>query len=118
MNPSLREFFNEEKKRIFTPDPFFHTRVMARINETRREAEIGIWDVIPTSSRPVFGLALVLMLAFLAIQSFMPHMPERGFIDAVLESESTPGEVFLYTGAEVPADQELLNQLMGFEEQK
>jgi len=114
MNPSLKNFFNEEKKRIFTPDPFFHTRVMARVKQIQA-GESEIWDFIPASTRPVFGLALMLMLAFLAVQTLAPEMPERGFIDAVLESESSPGEVFLYTGADVPADDELL-QLLGFDE--
>ncbi len=115
MNPSLKDFFDEEKKRIFTPDPYFHTRVMARVRAANaRETEI--WDFVPSSTRPVFGLALVLMIAFLAVQTFIPQVPERGFFDAILEAESSPGDAFLYSGAELPADQEILQRLMGFEE--
>ena len=115
MNP-LKDFFNEEKKRFFTPDPYFHTRVMARVRENQaRDAEI--WELIPASTRPVFGLALMLLLTFMAVQTFMPQVPERGFLDAVLESEWEPSESFLYTGADLPGDQELLNRVMGFEEQ-
>ena len=117
MTPSLKDFFNEEKKRVFTPDPYFSTRVMARLGEAKSR-DYGIWDVIPGSTRPVFGLAVVLMLAFLGVQVFMPQVPERGFVAAALEEEQAKSEApFLYSGAEIPAGHELLNQLMGFEEQ-
>src|ERR1700754_747799 len=113
---SLKDFFNEEKKRVHTPDPYFHTRVMARIREAQPR-EYSIWDVIPNSTRPVFGLALVLMLAFLAVQVFVPQMPERGFMDALLESEQAPSDILMSSGAETP-DQDFVNQLLGIEEQK
>jgi hypothetical protein len=116
MNPNLRDFFNQEKKRFFTPDPFFHVRVLARIGEVEKETEI--WDVIPSSTRPVFGLALMLMLTFLAVQLFVPQIPERGFVTAILEAEQTPAEAILFSGADMPADQELLNRLMVPEERQ
>jgi len=116
MNPSLKDFFEAEKKRVLTPDPYFHTRVMAGVRETRAR-EYSIWDVIPGSSRPVFGLALVFLLAFLAVQFFVPQMPERGFMDALLEAEQAPADVLMSSGADMP-DQEFVNQLLGFEEQK
>jgi len=116
MNPSLKDFFEEEKKRVFTPDPFFSTRVMARLRESRA-SENDIWDVIPGSTRPVFGLAIVLMLAFLAVQVFVPQVPERGFVTAVLEADQNQADsAFLYSGADLPADTELLNQLIGADE--
>ena len=115
MNPIWKDFFNDEKKRFFTPDPYFHARVLSRLRNTSVR-EIEIWDVVPASTRPVFGLALMLLLTFLAVQTFLPQVPERGFLDAVLESESEPEQAFLYTGEELPADQELLNHLMGFED--
>ena len=114
MNPSLKDFFNEEKKRVFTPDPYFHTRVMARVREGQGQADI--WAVIPASTRPVFGFALMLLLAFVALESYVPQIPERGFVTALFESEQTPAETFLLSGDDIPADQELLNQLMGVEE--
>jgi hypothetical protein len=117
MNPSLKDFFSEEKKRFLTPDPYFHTRVMARIREAQTR-DYAFWDIIPSSSPSVLGLALTLMLAFLAVQVFLPMIPpERGFVDSVLEAEQTPVDTFVYSGIEMPADQEFLNQLMGFEEQ-
>jgi len=115
MNPSLKDFFNEEKKRVLTPDPYFHARVMARVNEAKSR-EFSIWDVIPGSTRPVFGLALVLILSFLAVQTFVPEVPERGFVTALFETEQAPGQAFLFSESDLPADQELLNQLMGVEE--
>ena len=114
MNPSLKDFFNEEKKRVFTPDPYFHTRVMARVREGQSQTDI--WAVIPGSTRPVFGLALMLLLAFVALEVFLPKAPERGFVTALFESEQTPAEAFLLSGDDIPADQELLNQLMDAEE--
>jgi len=115
MNPSLQDFFNEEKKRVLTPDPNFTTRVMARLREFQNR-EFSIWDVIPGSVRPVMGLALMLILAFVAIQLFVPQLPEQGFITGLLEVEGSQSDApFLY-GAELPADHELLNQLMGFED--
>ena len=77
MNPSLKDFFNEEKKRVFTPDPYFSTRVMARLRELRAR-EYSIWDVIPGATRSVLGLAVVVMLAFLAVQMFVPQIPDQG----------------------------------------
>lgn len=119
MNSTLKDFFNEERKRVFAPDPYFSRRVMARVRETTRTRESGIWEAVPGASQPVFGLALVLMLAFLAVQYFMPQMPERGFVSATLEMEQAQTDApFLYSGTEIPADRELLNQLMGFEDQQ
>ena len=115
MNPSLKDFFNEEKKRVFTPDPYFHSRVMARVREGK-SSQTDIWAVIPGSTRPVFGLALMLLLAFVALEIFVPQIPERGFVTALFESEQTPAEAFLLSGDDIPADQELLDQLMGAEE--
>jgi hypothetical protein len=117
MNPSLKDFFEEEKKRVFTPDPYFSTRVMARLRESRTR-ENGIWDVIPGSTKPVFGLAIVLMLAFLAVQVFVPQVPERGFVTAALEADQGTDSAFLYSGADLPSDTELLNQLIGADEKQ
>jgi hypothetical protein len=116
MNPSLKDFFNEEKKRIFTPDPYFSTRVMARLRALQTR-EYSIWDVIPGASRPVLGLALVVMLAFIAVQLFIPQVPDQGFVTAALEAERSQTDApFLYSGTEMPAEHEVLNRLMGFEE--
>jgi len=117
MSPSLKDFFADEKKRVYTPDPYFTTRVMARVRETRRN-EHDIWALIPGTTRPVFGLAVVLMLAFLGLQVFDTQLPERGFVASVLETEQDQSDApFLYSGSDIPAGSELLNQLMGFEEQ-
>jgi hypothetical protein len=114
MNPSLKNFFNEEKKRVFMPDPYFHTRVMAKVRGISSQTDI--WALIPGSTRPVFGLAVMLLLAFVAVEMFVPQIPERGFVTALFESEQTPAEAFLLSGDDIPADQELLNQLMNAEE--
>src|SRR5262245_54633698 len=115
MNPSLKDFFNEEKKRVFTPDPYFHSRVMARVREGQSHKS-DIWALIPGSTRPVFGLALMLLLVFVAVEIFVPQIPERGFVTALLETDRKPAETVLLSGDDIPADQELLNQLMGVEE--
>jgi hypothetical protein len=123
MNPLLRNFFNEEKKRVFTPDPQYHQRILAKLGSaTPRENEI--WDFIPGAARPVFALAVSLMFLFLALDVLSPLgpatplLPEQGFIEAFLAPEQTPNEAFLYTDTELPADQEFLEQLMAYEERK
>jgi hypothetical protein len=118
MNPSmkdLKDFFDEEKKRVVTPDPFFHVRVMARLGETRSR-DFGIWEVIPGSTRSVFALAVMLMLLFVAVQAFVPQVPERGFVDSLVEAEQSPRGTILNSGTEMPADQEFFNKLMGFDD--
>ncbi len=77
--------------------------ISARIREQR---ENGIWDGVLAGARPVFALAMVLLLAFLAIQLFLPDIPERGPIDAVLAPEQTDGEHLIFTGADT-SDPEL-----------
>jgi hypothetical protein len=114
MNPSMKDFFEEEKKRVFTPDPYFHTRVMARLNEAKPR-EFSIWDVIPGSTRSVFALAVTMMLIFVAVQALVPQVPDLGFVDSLVEAENH-GQTYLYSGAEMPADQDFFNQLMGFED--
>ena len=112
----LKDFFNAEKTRIFTPDAFFPARVMARLRDIQSR-EYSIWDAIPGAARPVFGLAIKVLLAFIAVQLFLPQMPEQGFITAALEAERSQSDApYLYTDADLPADHELINQLMGFED--
>lgn len=110
----LKEFFNEERKRVFTPDPYFVQRVMARLN-AKVEQEAGIWDMIPVSSRPVLAFALILVLCFVALDLFVPVMPQRGIVDAFLESEQGPVESRLLSGTE-SADQEfVMEELIALE---
>jgi hypothetical protein len=118
MNPLLKDFFNEEKKRVFTPDSYFSARVMARLREIQMR-EYNIWDVIPGATRPVLGLALVVMLMFIAVQLFIPQMPDQGFVTAALEVERSQTDApYLYSGTEIPADNDVLSQLMGLEERQ
>jgi hypothetical protein len=113
---NLKEFFDSERKRIYEPGPFFTSRVMARLNGGHR-IETPLWEMIPTSVRPVLILALVLILGFMAGEIFMPRVPNRGMIEASLESEQTPGEGILYgEDEEVPNGQELLEQLIVLED--
>ncbi len=89
-------------------------RVMARIRELQAR-EYSIWDAIPAASRSILGLALVVMLAFIAVQLFVPQVPDQGFITAALEAERSQTDApYLYSGTELPADNDVLNQLMGF----
>jgi hypothetical protein len=82
MNPKLDEFFKSERTRVFEPGPYFTQRVMARLaGQISAQRENGIWDGVLSGARPVFALALVLLLAFMAIQLFLPDMPVRGPID-------------------------------------
>ena len=104
MNPKLDEFFKSERARVFEPGPYFTQRVMARLAGMQREN--GIWEGVLSGARPVFALAMVLLLAFMAIQLFLPDIPERGPIDAVLSPDQTDGEHLIFTGAD-PSSPEL-----------
>jgi hypothetical protein len=114
---NLRDFFESERKRVHIPGPFFTERVMARLRIGRR-IENGIWEMIPNSIRPVLALALMVIICFVVVELFVPPIPQRGMIEASLESEQSPGEGLLYGEDEVPAGQELLEQLIALEEVK
>src|SRR3982751_1516590 len=106
MNPKLDEFFKSERARVFEPGPYFTQRVMARVSGLSSRRENGIWDDVLSGARPVFALAMVVLLAFMAIQLFLPDMPEHGPIDAVLSPDQTDGEHLIFTGAD-PSSPEL-----------
>ena len=113
----LRDLFDDERKRVFAPGPFFTQRVMTLL-EQRKQREFGIWEMVPSSSRPVLAMALLLILSFVAIEMFVPREPLRGMIEAYIEAEQTPAETLLYSEAEVPSGQEFLEQMIALEEQK
>jgi hypothetical protein len=113
---NLREFFDSEKRSVFAPDSLFTSRVMTRLNGGHR-IENGLWELVPASVRPVLALALMLIVCFVAVELFVPKVPERGMIEASFESEQTPGESLFYGEEdEVPGGQELLEQLIALEE--
>jgi hypothetical protein len=112
---NLKNFFDSERKRVYEPGPFFTSRVMARLNGQRVDSLL--WEMIPASVRPVLILALVLIIGFMAGELFIPRVPDRGMIEASLESEQSPGEGILYgEDDEVPNGQELLEQLIVLED--
>jgi len=113
----LNEFFELERKRVIEPDAYFTQRVMARLNEPATQ-DFGIWDVVPSSTRPVLAMALVLILCFVAVETFIPQMPQRGMIESFLESEQNPAESFLYNETDVPSRQDVLQQLIEPEDQQ
>jgi hypothetical protein len=107
MDSKLNEFFKSERSRVVEPGPYFTRRVMAGLaSRIPAQRENAIWDGVMSGARPVFALALVLLLAFLAVQFFVPAIPERGPIDAFLSPDQTDGEHLLYSGAE-PSSPEL-----------
>ena len=107
---NLNEFFKEEKKRVFEPDPYFAKRVMARL-QAQPAAETSLWDSILAASRPVMAVALTLVLLLLGVHMFLPVEPRRGMIEAYFASEVSPGESLLYTDSEAPSHEQL-EQLM------
>jgi hypothetical protein len=115
MNP-LKDFFESERKRVFAPDAFFTQRVMARLDE-RRASDAGIWDMVPSSSRPVLAFALMLILCFVLVEVFLPQEPERGMVEAYLETEQSPAESLLYS-PDIPSHQEVLRQVIALEEEQ
>ena len=113
----LKDFFDAERKRFFEPDAFFAKRVMARLNE-RVSQDFGIWDAVPSSTRPVLALALTLILCFAAVEMFVPPVPQSGMVESFLAPEQTPAESFLYNDTDVPSRQDVLEQLIDPEEQQ
>ena len=112
---NLKEFFDFERGQVHTPDPFFTSRLMARLN-TARPLENGVWEFIPGSARSVFAIALVLFLSFVLVEIFVPAVPQFEMVETLLEAEQTPGEGLFYGEDDVPAGQELLEQLIALEE--
>src|SRR5688572_7068063 len=116
MNSPLKDFFEHERKQVFTPDPYFSKRVIARLVELAElndkvRTQSDIWDVVPNSARPVFALALSLLLFFLAFQIFVPELPQRGIVEAYLDADQVPGESLLYSEAELPDGQQLFLEM-------
>ena len=102
MNSKMDDFFKSERARVFEPGPYFTQRVMAGIAERKLSLrENGIWDGVMAGARPVFALAMVVLLAFMAIQLFVPDVPDRGPIDAFLSPDQTDGEHMLFSGTEI-----------------
>jgi len=113
---NLRDFFDSERKRVFEPGPYFTSRVMARLNG-RHRLESPLWEMIPSSVRPVLILALALIIGFMVGEVFVPRVPNSGMVEASLESEQQPGEGILYgEDEEVPDGQELLERLIVLED--
>jgi hypothetical protein len=116
MNPKLDEFFKSERARVFEPGPYFTQRVMARLaGQLSAHRENGLWDGVLSGARPVFALAMVLLLAFMAIQLFLPDVPERGPIESVLSPDQTDGEHLIFTGAD-PSSPELEKMIIIMED--
>ena len=61
MNSTLKDFFSEERKRVFEPGPYFAQRVMAHVSD---RAPVEIWEMIPRATRPVLGIALAVLIGF------------------------------------------------------
>src|SRR5262245_51419650 len=99
----LKDFFDAERKRVFEPDAYFTQRVMARLNVGIKK--FGIWEVLPSSARPVLALALMLVLCFIAVEMFIPQMPQRGMVESFLAPEQNADESFLYSGGDIPSRQ-------------
>ena len=115
----LKDFFDSERQKFFEPDAFFIQRVMSRLSE-RKEGiieEFGIWEALPSSTRPVLAVALVLILCFIGIAFFVPQLPQRGMVESFLAPEQNPAESFLYNDTEVPSRPVVLEQLIAVEEQ-
>ena len=113
----LQDFFDNERKRVFEPGPYFTQRVMARLND-RVSQESGIWEAISISTRPVLAIALMLIVCFVAVETFIPQVPQRGMVESFLEAEQNPAESFLYNGTDVPSRQDVLEQLIAPEDQQ
>jgi hypothetical protein len=113
---NLKNFFESEKSKVLAPDAFFTKRVMARLYIGQRK--LGFWELMPNSTRPVLALALALILCFLAIELFIPQMPQNGVVESVFDAEESPDESLIYNDTDVPARQVVLQQLIEVEDGK
>jgi hypothetical protein len=109
---NLKNYFEAERKRVLTPDAFFTQRVMARLNAGFESSTNLFWDFVPSSTRPVLALALMLILCFVAVEFFVPQLPQRGMVESFLAPEQSPAESFLYNDTDVPSRQDVLQQLI------
>jgi hypothetical protein len=120
---SLKLLFDAERKRVFEPDASFTQRVMDRVDERPAGAtgryiqELGIWDAIPGSTRPVLAFALMLLLCFVGVELFVPQLPQSGMVESFLAPEQSAAESFLYNDTDMPSRQDVLQQLIDAEEQ-
>jgi hypothetical protein len=117
----LKDFFDSERQKFLEPDAFFTQRVMSRLSEGSKEGiieDFGIWEALPSSTRPVLAFALVLILCFIGIAFFVPQQPQSGMVESFLAPEQNPAESFLYNDTEVPSRPVLLEQLIALEEQE
>ena len=103
MNSTLKNFFKEERKRVFEPGPYFTQRVMARLASGKIGYVPNMWEVMPRATRPVLALALVIMFAVLAVQILMPVEPTRGAIEAYVGQDLTARERMLFIDPQPPA---------------
>ena len=115
----LKDFFDSERQRVFEPDSFFTQRVMARLNDgkERRFRDFAIWEPLTNSTLPVLAIALLLILSFIAVELFIPELPQRGMVDSFLAPEQSPTESFLYNDTDVPSRQVVL-ELITLEDQE
>ena len=119
MDSPLKSFFRQERDRFFAPGPFFSKRVLQRlknVSSVGSEADYAIWDLAAGLVRPIFALALIVFLGILAVDFFIPRMPERGMVEAFLDVDQDPGESLLYSDAELPNREELFVEMMGLGE--
>jgi len=115
----LKDFFNLERKRVFEPDSFFAKRVMARLSDGKERSlrDFGIWEALTNSTMPVLAIALLLILCFIAVELFIPQLPQSGMVESFLAPEQNSGESFLYNDTDVPSRQVVL-ELITLEEQE
>jgi hypothetical protein len=115
---NLKDYFDAERKKVLTPDAFFTQRVMARLDAGIESSTSLFWDFVPSSTRPVLAFALMLILCFVAVEFFVPQLPQRGMVESFLAPEQSPAESFLYNDTDMPSRQDVLQQLIEPEDQQ
>jgi len=115
MNSELKKLLLEERKRVFEPGPYFVQRMMARLRE-QTPAHNGVWEIVPSATRPIFALVVALVLVFLTLEAFVPTAPRRSMVEAFLEPEQSAAESVWYADSDAPTSQQVLEQLIVLEE--
>ena len=99
MHSSLDRFFQEERKRVIEPGPFFTQRVLARLETAPRHSSL-VWDFVPRAVRPVMVLALTVLFAVLLVRILVPVEPSWAAMNPYAQPNASgqtfaSGQIFL-----------------------
>lgn len=102
MNSELKEFFTQERARVFTPASDFSERVMFRLQSKRTQPQT-FSDALFAASWSVLATGLAGFLIFIGIGRILPVVPSRGPADIYAESELQGVQQAIYMDVDTPS---------------